>query len=319
DRVDRSKMSIFGFIGKRPTGKLSGSGSGSGWPAVAGGRLAASGGERVSEMNDDLPFDIESDLKEIEYLLNHDPIKDIDSIIEDSVDEDNLAKPNNNLFYTIPEMFTDEHALDYSSPSLYDDYDDDLYEFESDNDEAYNDPFDSKGEKIKESNLLIDELDLPRSSDFLPSPEYGSFLFEDFSKVDALPSTDNENKVFNLDFDPLLYELPFHKEVPWSETLLSFSFENEEKVFKPGILTSKGVHSFLLSELSYRVPKVFKLIKILENPMEIFPCPFGEDIRILDVPCLHFYPPRTNQFGGWVKLSDLKQALCGWQPMLILI
>nr|GEW60150.1 hypothetical protein [Tanacetum cinerariifolium] len=40
DRVDRSKMSIFGFIGKRPTGKLSGSGGG--WPTLAGGRLAAS-------------------------------------------------------------------------------------------------------------------------------------------------------------------------------------------------------------------------------------------------------------------------------------
>nr|GEZ08495.1 hypothetical protein [Tanacetum cinerariifolium] len=147
--------------------------------------------------SDDLPFDIESDLREIEYLLNHDPIKEMDSILEDSVDEYNLADPNDNLFYTIPEMFTDEHALDYSSPPLYDDYDDDLDEFESDNDDSYNDPFDSKGEKIKESKLLFDELDLPRSSDFLPSPEYDSFLFEDFSEIDALPSTDNEDKVFN--------------------------------------------------------------------------------------------------------------------------
>nr|GFD23162.1 hypothetical protein [Tanacetum cinerariifolium] len=72
----------------------------------------------------------------------------------------------------------------------------------------------------------------------------------DFSKVDALPSTNNEDKVFNPgilihknhskvtvqvtpdknvktisisnaslileDFNPPLYELPFHKEVPWS-------------------------------------------------------------------------------------------------------
>nr|GEV81864.1 reverse transcriptase domain-containing protein [Tanacetum cinerariifolium] len=37
--------------------------------------------------NDDLLFDIESDLREIEYLLNHDPTKEIDSILEDSVDE----------------------------------------------------------------------------------------------------------------------------------------------------------------------------------------------------------------------------------------
>ncbi|GJX58208.1 reverse transcriptase domain-containing protein [Tanacetum coccineum] len=242
--------------------------------------------------NDDLPFDIESDLREIEYLLNNDPTKEMDSILEDSVDEGNLANPNNNL---------------------------------SDNDDVYDDPFDSKEDKIKESKLLIDELDPPRSSDFLPSPKCDSVLYEDFSEVDALPSTNNEDKVFNPgilihenlfevtirvtpdknvkkisisnaslileDFNPPLYELPFHKEVLGFETLLSFSSENEEKVFNPGILTSKGVHTSLLPELSHRDSKAFKVIKIFESPMEIFPCSYGEDIRILDVPCLHFYPP----------------------------
>ncbi|GJU45619.1 reverse transcriptase domain-containing protein [Tanacetum coccineum] len=250
--------------------------------------------------NDDLPFDIESDLIEIEYLLNHDPTKKMDSILEDSVDEGNLADPNNDLVDTIPEMFTDEHTLDYSSPPLYDDVDDDLVELESDNDNVYDDPFDSKEDKIKESKLLIDELDPSRSSDFLPSPECDSVLYEDFSEVDALPSTDNEGKnvkkttnasLILEDFNPPLYELPFHKEVPGFETLLSFSSKNEEKVFNPGILTSKGVHTYLLPELSHRGPKAFKVIKIFESPMEIFPCSYGEDIRILDVPCLHFYPP----------------------------
>nr|GEX27043.1 hypothetical protein [Tanacetum cinerariifolium] len=37
--------------------------------------------------NDDLSFDIEFDLREIEYLLNHDPIKEMDSILEDLIDE----------------------------------------------------------------------------------------------------------------------------------------------------------------------------------------------------------------------------------------
>nr|GEY04874.1 reverse transcriptase domain-containing protein [Tanacetum cinerariifolium] len=143
--------------------------------------------------NDDLPFDIESDHKEIEYLLNNDPIKDMDSILEDSVGEDNLVDLYDNLADSMPEMFTDEHALDYSSPLLYDEYDDDLFEVESDTKYVYDDPFDSKGEKIKESKLLIDE-----HSDFLPSPEYDSFLLKDFSEVDALPSTNNEEKVFNL-------------------------------------------------------------------------------------------------------------------------
>nr|GEU36853.1 reverse transcriptase domain-containing protein [Tanacetum cinerariifolium] len=109
------------------------------------------------------------------------------------------------------EMFIDEHALDYSSPLLYDEYDDDLFEVESATKYVYDDPFDSKGEKIKESKLLIDELDL--LSDFIPSSEYDSFPFEDFFKVDALPSTKNKDK----DFDPPLYELSFFKEVPSPE------------------------------------------------------------------------------------------------------
>nr|GFB00897.1 hypothetical protein [Tanacetum cinerariifolium] len=92
------------------------------------------------------------------------------------------------------------------------------------------------------------------------------------------------------DFDPPLYELLFHKEVPCFETLLSFSSENKEKVFNPGIRTSKGVHTSLLLKLSHRGPKAFKVIKIFESPMEIFLCSYREDIRILDVPYLYFYP-----------------------------
>nr|GEV29176.1 hypothetical protein [Tanacetum cinerariifolium] len=157
-------------------------------------------------------FDIESDLKEIEYLLHH------DSILKDSINRSNLA--DNNLADTMPEMFTDEHALNYSSPPLYDEYDDDLFE----------------------------------DDDFLPSLEYDSFLSEDFSEDDALPSTNNEDKVFNPgiliqknlseittcvapdknvkklaifhassileDFDPPLYELSFFKEVPRKAAVL---------------------------------------------------------------------------------------------------
>ncbi|GJV66984.1 hypothetical protein Tco_1482493, partial [Tanacetum coccineum] len=140
--------------------------------------------------NDDRPFDAESDLRELEYLINHDPIKDMDYILEDSVDE-------NSLDDTISEMFTDEHALDYSSPPLWDDYDDDLFDHETVIDDTYDYPFDFKDEKIKESKLLIDELDLPKSNNVLPFPEYDSVFYEDFSEVDALSSTNNEDKVFN--------------------------------------------------------------------------------------------------------------------------
>ncbi|GJR38895.1 hypothetical protein Tco_1214579 [Tanacetum coccineum] len=64
---------------------------------------------------DYLPLDIESDLREIEYFLNHNPIKEMDSILEDSVDKDS---PDDNLVDTISKVFTDEHALDYLSPPL---------------------------------------------------------------------------------------------------------------------------------------------------------------------------------------------------------
>nr|GEX06564.1 hypothetical protein [Tanacetum cinerariifolium] len=251
------------------------------------------------EYDNDLQFDIEFDLKEIEYLLHQYPIKDIDSILKNSIDQSNLVDLNDNFVDSMPGMFIDEHALDYASPLLFDEYDDDLFEVKSDTENVYDDHFNSKEEKIKEYKLLINELDLP--CDFLPFFEYDSFLFEDFSKVDALPSTNNEDKVFNLgiliqenlfeiithvvqdkklamsdaslmieDFDLPLYELPFFKEVPRSKMLLPFSSENEEKVFKPRIHTSEKVHSSLITELSHQGYKVFKINQILKSLVKIF-------------------------------------------------
>nr|GEZ31002.1 reverse transcriptase domain-containing protein [Tanacetum cinerariifolium] len=130
--------------------------------------------------------------------------RDIDSSLKDSIDQSNLANPSDNFVDSMPEMFTDEHAPDYSSPPIFDKYDDDLFEVESDTENVYDDSFDSKGEKIKESKLLIDELDLP--CDFLPS-EYDSFISQDFSRVDSLSSTNNEDKIFNPGI--LIQENPF--------------------------------------------------------------------------------------------------------------
>nr|GEU74874.1 reverse transcriptase domain-containing protein [Tanacetum cinerariifolium] len=296
------------------------------------------------EYDDDLQFDIVSNLKEIEYLLHHDPIKDTDSILKDLIDQNNLADLNENFVNSVPEMFTNEHALDYSSPLLFDEYDDDV---ESDTENVYDDPFDSKGEKIKESKLLIDELDLP--CDFLPPFEYDSFISKDFSKVDALPSANNEDKVFNPciliqenpfeiitrvakdkklaishaslmieNFDPPLYELPFFKEVPRSRILLPFSFENEEKVFKPQIHTSKKVHSSLITELSHQSYKVFKINQNLKTLMKIFLFSYGRIPTSWMSLVSTFTPLISSSMGNCVKLSDLKQALRGRHPMLIL-
>nr|GFA21762.1 reverse transcriptase domain-containing protein [Tanacetum cinerariifolium] len=163
--------------------------------------------------------------------------------LKDSIDQKGLANLDAIFVDPIPEMFTDKHTLDYSSPLKFDVYDDDFLEVESNAENVYDDPFDSKGEKIKESKLLIDELNLP--CDFLPPYEYDSFISQDFSRVDSLPSTNNEDEVFNPgiiiqekpvkiitrvvqdkklvisnaslvleDFDPPFYEPFFFKEVP---------------------------------------------------------------------------------------------------------
>ncbi|GKE08513.1 hypothetical protein Tco_1412064, partial [Tanacetum coccineum] len=252
----------------------------------------------LPEVNDDI-FDPDEDI--IENLLNHDKTKDLPPY------HDNQLSGN-------PTPISEpETKSSSSSPTLISLEESDIYD----------DPFDSKEEKIKDSKILIDELDLPGSSDFLPFPERDSVFYEGFFEVDALPSTNNEDKVFNPgilihenlfevtnfatpnknvkkttnaslileDFNPPLYELPFHKEVPGLGALLSFSSENEEKVYNPGILTSKRVHTSLLLELPHQGTKAFKVTKILESPMEIFPCSYQEDIRVLDVSCLHFYPP----------------------------
>nr|GEY84500.1 reverse transcriptase domain-containing protein [Tanacetum cinerariifolium] len=150
--------------------------------------------ELPPEYDDNLQFDIKSDLKEIEFLL----YQDKDYSLKDSIDQKNLANLADIFVDSTPEMFTEEHALNYSSPLIFDEYDDDFLEVESDAGniyDDYDDPFDSKGEEIKESKLLIDELDLP--CDFLPPSEYDSFISQDFSRVDALPSTNNEDNMFN--------------------------------------------------------------------------------------------------------------------------
>ncbi|GJQ90990.1 reverse transcriptase domain-containing protein [Tanacetum coccineum] len=255
------------------------------------------------KVNDDI-FDSEGDI--IENLLNLDKTKDLppyhDNPLSGSITSSSPSLSISETSNYFLEEFADELAHFTFPPELitfplmpnpifekWNDYDDELFDLETVNDDTYDDPFDSKEEKIKDVKLLIDELDPPRSRIFLPSPECDLLFYEDFSEVDTLSSTDNKDKVFNPgilihenlfevtiqvtpkknekktinaslileDFNPPLYELPFHKEVPGSETLLSFSSKNEEKVFNPGILTSKVVHTSLLSELSHRGPKVF--------------------------------------------------------------
>nr|GFA88215.1 hypothetical protein [Tanacetum cinerariifolium] len=135
-----------------------------------------------------------------EELPDIDSFNDIHPYFDDNPLSGSTTYSSNSLL----EEFTDELAL-ITYPSDYDDnlkcdiefdvYPDDFLEIESDADNFYDGPFDSKGEKIKESKLLIAELDIP--CDILPYSEYDSFASQDFSRNDDLPSPDNEDKVFN--------------------------------------------------------------------------------------------------------------------------
>nr|GEX04636.1 reverse transcriptase domain-containing protein [Tanacetum cinerariifolium] len=75
------------------------------------------------DYNDNLQFDIESDLKEIEFLL----YQGKDSGLKDSIDQTDLANLYDYFVDPTPEMFTDEHAPNYSSPLRFDVYDDDSW------------------------------------------------------------------------------------------------------------------------------------------------------------------------------------------------
>nr|GEX92434.1 reverse transcriptase domain-containing protein [Tanacetum cinerariifolium] len=225
------------------------------------------------DYDDNRVCDIESDIREVKFLL----YQGEDSDFKDSIDQTDLAHRDDLFVDPTPEMFIDKQPPDYSFLPRFYVYPDDFLEIESD--ATFDDDlFDSEGEKIKESKLLIDQLDLPCDILF----EYDSFNSQDFSRDDDLPSPDNEDKVFIPgilsheksvkiitrfaqgkklavsfaswlfeDFDPPFYELLVFKEVPNSMRLLLFSSENEEKVFKPRIYSSKKFHCCFLTELSH--------------------------------------------------------------------
>nr|GFB43637.1 reverse transcriptase domain-containing protein [Tanacetum cinerariifolium] len=69
-----------------------------------------------SDYEDNLKFDIESDLREIEFLL----YQGEDSDLKDSIDQTNLANLDDYFVDPTPEMLTDEHAPDYSFPLRFD-------------------------------------------------------------------------------------------------------------------------------------------------------------------------------------------------------
>ncbi|GKE23474.1 hypothetical protein Tco_1434986, partial [Tanacetum coccineum] len=128
--------------------------------------------------------------------------------------------------------------------------------------------------------------DLTLSSDTLGSDLVVSFHSETRNKIfDPGIFIEVESKRF---LSPNEFSISFIRDPLFSvfDTLLPFSSENEDNVFNPGILSSNEEKSPHL--LSHRGFKAFQVISdFSESPMMIY----GEDIPILDVPFLHFYPP----------------------------
>nr|GEX40734.1 hypothetical protein [Tanacetum cinerariifolium] len=146
------------------------------------------------EVKDDI-FDSEGGNVLPKKLLDLDSTKDLHPSLYDN------PLSGSTTYFSSPNPLLEELADELALITFPPKYDDDIQ-------------FDIEGEKIKESKLLIDELDLP--CDFIPS-KYDSLISQDFSRVDALPSTNNEDKVFNPmleEFDPPFYEPLFFKEVP---------------------------------------------------------------------------------------------------------
>ncbi|GKD01913.1 hypothetical protein Tco_1172187 [Tanacetum coccineum] len=165
-----------------------------------------------------------------------------------------------------------------------------------------NDDYDSEGDILFLEELLSnDPLSLPENKSFhfdryyvesSPRPLKKPPDDDDepdtgvFTKVvdDISDSSTRELYVHVPNVLPTLPTLPTLS--PMFDTLLPFSFENDDKVFNYGILASNEEKSPHL--LSHRGFKAFQIISdFYESLMMIY----GGNIPILDVPYLHFYPP----------------------------
>nr|GEV72817.1 hypothetical protein [Tanacetum cinerariifolium] len=223
-----------------------------------------------------------------------------DSLLEEFIDElaqvDSFPSEKDDDLFDFEDNNDEWRNIFYPDPfdDIQSDDDDDLFDFKFDNDE-WKKLFDST--LPEESSEIATLLSSPfENEDKVFNPGIlilgGTQIFNDESKYkdfkvntlfEALIILEERNFLL-ICFDQ---ELLFHLELTMIETLLSFSSKNEDKVFNPGILTSKGVHSFTL-KLSHRTYETFKIVNVHTNilnegPMKIFPffcfCPKDKGIR----------------------------------------
>ncbi|GKF35916.1 hypothetical protein Tco_0112674 [Tanacetum coccineum] len=193
-------------------------------------------------------------------------------------------------------------------------------EFNSENSNAIIESFSPSPILVKDSDSLMEEIDLFLTPDDSMPPgiendDYDSegdiLFFEELLSNDSPSLLVNESFRFDVPSSPRppakppddisakvvgdISELYVHVPnvlttlptlSPMFDTLLPFSSENVDKVFNHGILASNKEKSpHLLSHRSFNPSKIVS--NFSKSPMMIY----EEDIPILDVPFLHFYPP----------------------------
>ncbi|GJY88194.1 hypothetical protein Tco_0502822 [Tanacetum coccineum] len=221
------------------------------------------------------------------------PVEDSDSFFKKY--DTSLSYSDNSL----PEFETfNNHTEETSSGSTtthadnsLPEYDSFLFEIEPDQEELTSVVMeDILGEpRVHVPNVLPNHPTLMMNSDFIPSDDSLR------SELEVSIPSGTRNKIFDpgiffevqskrfLSRDTFSISFIRNPLCPVIETLLPLSSENKDQIFNPGILSSN-----LLSHLG-KITSDFS-----ESPMEIFPCSYGENIRVLDVP--YFEASRARGF-----------------------
>ncbi|GJS52074.1 hypothetical protein Tco_0625436 [Tanacetum coccineum] len=164
---------------------------------------------------------------------------------------------------------------------------------------------------VEDSDSLMEEIDIFLDGDgsIPPGIESDDYNLEDDDNSTSCP--EDRNKIYDpgicIEVESTRFLFPLSLLI---DTLLPFSSENDDKVFNHGVLAYKEKSP---PSSSHRDLKALQLSP--ESLMLIH----GDNTPNLGVRHLYFYPTGQDLvWGGRVKLSDLKQTLRGWQPMLIL-
>nr|GFA57061.1 hypothetical protein [Tanacetum cinerariifolium] len=264
----------------------------------------------------------ESDL--IESMLNRDSsiisssLK-IDSLLDEFAGELTLLKSiplRIDETYCHPEneiRLTKRLLYDNSSPRPPEEF---VYE----NSDAEIESFSPSPIPIKDSDSFMEEIDLSYTLDDPMPPgieddDYDSerdiLIHEELLDNYSLSLPENESFYFDI---PSLSRPPAKPPDGKGNLNIKMMGDNsEQKVHIPRLTIIRVSNQEKSPDLlSHRGLKTFQ--PFTECPMMIH----GKNIPVLDVHLFHFYPLDQLKYGGnWVKLSDLKQALRGWHPMLI--